>query len=332
MLHSSTIYILLNSLLASQYERVDVLADHRARNNTNKPPDVQHLDANGHPCGISASTENGDKDEGSNADEDEDEDDSSRKCAIRHSKCNGVAKPTTARYYDSTAWKTVIIQAKLAFRRYIMLQYLFPLIDSHLEEAEVILSTIIANLKQKVQFSPGELSRLLVQSQQCLYHYRLYSKPRYESSCTFYPIYSIRSSFTCISGLPRGCRFSGQNERLLLINLPLVLWQWPWLECRRRIPRPAWLWGEYFPKRQSAHWESSRVSLWTSRCIVGKYLFFLYPQTILKPSRGKEEITHILGLALYMSTSSMDQVVDHRRSLRYFLRNFKNLSRSTQLQ
>jgi hypothetical protein len=49
-----------------------------------------------------------------------------------------------------------IVQAKSAFRRYTALEFLFPLRDSHLEEAELILSKAVVDLKKKMSFSPGK--------------------------------------------------------------------------------------------------------------------------------------------------------------------------------
>jgi hypothetical protein len=135
-----------------------VLDTHRARNKPNNPPSAERLlEAGRHQLDINNEGGEGCKSDGEE-DEDEDEDDPTGKRAIRHSKSDGSVRPTTARYYDGTAWKTAIIQAKVAFRRYVMLQYLFPVTDPHLEEAELILSKTVTDLKQKVSFSSGEVS------------------------------------------------------------------------------------------------------------------------------------------------------------------------------
>jgi hypothetical protein len=135
-----------------------VLDTHHARNKPNNPPSAERLlDAGRHQLDINNEGGEGRKSD-DEEDEDEDEDNSTGKRAIRHSKSDGSVRPTTARYYDGTAWKTAIIQAKVAFRRYVMLQYLFPITDPHLEEAELILSKTVTDLKQKVFFSPGEVS------------------------------------------------------------------------------------------------------------------------------------------------------------------------------
>ena len=44
----------------------------------------------------------------------------------------------------------------MAFRRYTMLEHLFPLIDTHLEDAELILSKTVTDMKKKVAFDSGE--------------------------------------------------------------------------------------------------------------------------------------------------------------------------------
>jgi hypothetical protein len=135
-----------------------VLNTHHARNKPNNPPSAERLlDAGRHQLDINNEGDEGRKSDDED-DEDEDEDNSTGKRAIRHSKSDGTVRPTTARYYDGTAWKTAIIQAKVAFRRYVMLQYLFPVTDPHLEEAELILSKTVTDLKQKVFFSPGDVS------------------------------------------------------------------------------------------------------------------------------------------------------------------------------
>jgi hypothetical protein len=77
---------------------------------------------------------------------------------------NKTVKATTIGYYAGTSWKTAIIQAKLHFRRYTALEYLFPLRDSHLTEAEQILSKTVADMKKlpDFDFSPGKLLLYLV--------------------------------------------------------------------------------------------------------------------------------------------------------------------------
>jgi hypothetical protein len=120
-----------------------VLEGHRARNRPNKPPNpdlllaaaqrqLDHPDGEGGPV-----SEN----EGS-----EDEDESSR--APRHSKSHGIAKPTSVKYYPG-AWSAAIIDAKNAFRRYTILHNLFPVRDSHLPDAAMILSKVIAALENE---------------------------------------------------------------------------------------------------------------------------------------------------------------------------------------
>jgi hypothetical protein len=136
-----------------------VLDTHRVRNKPNNPPSAEQLlDAGRHQLDINNEGGEDHKSDDEEEDEDEDEDNPTSKRAIRHSKSDRSVKPTTAKYYDGTAWKMAIIQAKVAFRRYVMLQYLFPVTDPHLEEAELILSKMVTDLKQKVSFSSGEVS------------------------------------------------------------------------------------------------------------------------------------------------------------------------------
>ena len=188
-----------------------MLDNHRARNKPNKPPSAERLlDAGRHQLGISRGEEGegedgeGEEGEGEEGKSDDDESSESRGRAIRHSKSDGTVKATTAKYYDGTAWKTAIIQGKLAFRRYIILQYLFPLTDSHLEEAELILSKIIADLQPKVSFSSGEFPLSLIGCVPCSSFYRFCSKSRHECRRKYCPImlYDLSNLFSrCLKRL-----------------------------------------------------------------------------------------------------------------------------------
>jgi len=54
------------------------------------------------------------------------------------------------KYYSSSGvWATAITKAKEVFRRFTMLSNLFPLRDSHLQDAAGILSKVIADLKEE---------------------------------------------------------------------------------------------------------------------------------------------------------------------------------------
>jgi hypothetical protein len=165
----------------------DVLDHHRARNRPNKPPSQERLlDAARRQLGIS-DDEGGGEDKADDGEEDkagdgeeeeaeEDEDDGGRKRAVRHSKSDGTVKATTAKYYTGS-WKAAILRAKSAFRRYTVLQYLFPLRDSHLEEAALILSQTVTTMEGKVAFDPSEFSlRFYCPSTRSLF-YRVCSRP-----------------------------------------------------------------------------------------------------------------------------------------------------------
>jgi hypothetical protein len=147
-----------------KYEQVDVLDHHRAQNKPNNPPSPERLlGAANTQRGIDHEPNDdgmcieGDKDsEAEESEEDEDNPFPTRKRATRNSKSDGTVKPTTVKYYNGTAWKPALIHAKLAFRRYTMLKYFFPLTDTHLEDAELILSKTVTDMKNKVTFDSGK--------------------------------------------------------------------------------------------------------------------------------------------------------------------------------
>ena len=143
-----------------------MLDHHHARNKPNKPLSAERLfTAAKDQLGIDEEDEEDpNKDGGDNeAEEDQEDEDvpTTRKRATRNSKSDGIVKPTTVKYYSGTAWKSALIRAKLAFRRYTMLEYLFSLTDTHLEDAELILSKTVADMKNKVTF---DLSMYLLSS------------------------------------------------------------------------------------------------------------------------------------------------------------------------
>jgi hypothetical protein len=130
-----------------------VVNDHRARNRANKPPSQQRLlDAAKKQLGVSNGEgiigEHNEGDDEEDEDDDDDDEDTSRTRAVRHSKSDGTAKPTTARYYPGS-WGMAINEAKTDFRRFTMLHNLFPLRDSHLADAAMILSKVITGMKSK---------------------------------------------------------------------------------------------------------------------------------------------------------------------------------------
>lgn len=58
--------------------------------------------------------------------------------------------PKVLKYYSSAgAWVTAISKAKEVFRRFTMLYNLFPLRDSHLQDAARVLSKVVADLKEE---------------------------------------------------------------------------------------------------------------------------------------------------------------------------------------
>ena len=136
-----------------------MLDHHRSRNKPNNPPNAERLlSVAKDQLGID---DNEDKEDelnegGSNDEAEEGEDVPTRQRATRNSKWDGTVKPTTVRYYNGTAWKSALIRAKLAFRRYTMLNHLFPLTDTHFEDAELILSKTVADMKDSVTFGSGE--------------------------------------------------------------------------------------------------------------------------------------------------------------------------------
>jgi hypothetical protein len=129
-----------------------VVNDHRVRNRANKPPSGQRLlDAVKQQHGVSNGEGSiGERNEGDDEEEDDDDDDetTSQTRAVRHSKSDGTAKPTTARYYPGS-WGMAINEAKTHFRRFTMLHNLFPLRDSHLADAAMILSKVITDMKSE---------------------------------------------------------------------------------------------------------------------------------------------------------------------------------------
>jgi hypothetical protein len=140
-----------------------VLDHHHARNKPNNPPNAERLlSAAKDQLGIDDEDKEDELIEGRNdneAEEEEEEEEEevpTRKRATRNSKSDGTVKPTTVKYYNGTAWKPALIRAKLAFRRYTMLEHLFPLTDTHLEDAELILSKTVTEMKNKVTFDSGE--------------------------------------------------------------------------------------------------------------------------------------------------------------------------------
>jgi hypothetical protein len=133
---------------------VDVLDHHRAWNKPNNSPSPERLlgaanaqrgidneddEPNENGTGIEIERNS----EAEESEEDEDDTFPTRRCATCNSKSDGTIKSTTVKYYNGTAWKPALIHTKLAFRRYTMLKYFFPLTDTHLQDAELILSKTV---------------------------------------------------------------------------------------------------------------------------------------------------------------------------------------------
>ena len=120
----------------------DVLREHRARNRANKPPKDQVL-LNAVERQIAGTASDQGDDEDGNDDVEDDVEDSGP-------KTNSDANPTALKFYSgSGVWVTAITKAKEVFRRFTMLFNLFPLRDSHLQDATEILSKVIADLKEE---------------------------------------------------------------------------------------------------------------------------------------------------------------------------------------
>jgi hypothetical protein len=139
-----------------------VLGDHHAWNKPNNPPSAkQLLIIAKDQVGIDDTDKEDELDGGGSNNEAEGEESETenvptRKRAVRNSKSDGTIKPMTVKYYNGTAWKPALIRAKLAFRCYTMPEHLFPLTDTHLEDAEFILSKTVTDVKKKVAFDSGE--------------------------------------------------------------------------------------------------------------------------------------------------------------------------------
>lgn len=148
-----------------------MLDQHRARNNPNKPPSAEQLSAaKHHQLGVDDELDkSGSDNDADNSEESEGEDVPTRKRAARNSKSDGTVKPTTIKYYNGTAWKPALIRAKQAFRRYTMLENLFPLTDTHFADAELILSKTVTHMKKKVVFDLGTSLLPSIYDNQCVH-------------------------------------------------------------------------------------------------------------------------------------------------------------------
>jgi len=122
---------------------IDVLQEHRARNRANKPPNDQRL-LDAAKKQLTGPDDDDEGDEGDDANDDNVDDDS------ESPKTNSNGNPKTLKYYSSSGvWVTAITKAKEVFRRFTMLSNLFPLRDSHLQDAAGVLSKVMADLKDE---------------------------------------------------------------------------------------------------------------------------------------------------------------------------------------
>lgn len=124
----------------------DVLQQHRVQNRANNAPkERQLLDAaKQHLQVTSAGSDNEDEDRDNINNNDDDDDDN------EPSKTKFDRNPKVLKYYSSSGvWVTAISKAKEVFRRFTMLYNLFPLRDSHLQDAARILSKAIADMKDE---------------------------------------------------------------------------------------------------------------------------------------------------------------------------------------
>lgn len=169
----------------------DVLEQHRVRNRANKPPREQQLidAAQRHLQGTGTRSDTED-DNGNEIDNDNDEDDGE---SVRK-KLEG--NPKVLKYYSGGgAWVTAINKAKEAFRRFTIVYNLFPLRDSHLQDATRILSEAIADLKEEdpnLVFDRSKCFKFnLFARRHFIFVRRVCSRSRYEHCCKSYYIVSI---------------------------------------------------------------------------------------------------------------------------------------------
>jgi len=130
------------------------------------------------------------------------------------------------KYYNGTAWKLALIHVKLAFHCYTMLKYFFPLTDTHIEDAELILSKMVTDTyEEKITFDSSEFLFFYWQQVSMLFLYRFCSNERDEYYCRLSILY-----FHCVffwilysPGVLRGHYISWQTEGLLSLPFPLIL-------------------------------------------------------------------------------------------------------------
>jgi hypothetical protein len=129
-------------------EWTDVLQQHRVRNRANNPPKEQRLLDAARQQISSTGTGSDMEDENENDKNGDNEGDACGDDSESAGKLDG--NPKVLKYYSSAgAWVTAIGKAKEMFRRFTMLYNLFPLRDSHLQDAARILSKAVADLKEE---------------------------------------------------------------------------------------------------------------------------------------------------------------------------------------
>lgn len=139
--------IQLTSGIQGEGAPCNVLAQHRKKNHSNKPPGLDRLTA----AAFHQTKKHGqdDKENPQESDDEDPEEDKDQPRAARHSKYNGERKPDTMVYYRGTPWSAILTQAKIKYRRHIALNHGFPDRDEHLCDARDILLEAIEEYKNE---------------------------------------------------------------------------------------------------------------------------------------------------------------------------------------
>ncbi|KAF8812145.1 hypothetical protein BYT27DRAFT_7207910 [Phlegmacium glaucopus] len=136
---------------SEEEEACDVLAHHRKKTRSNQPPQLQRLSAAANRQAFHQRNHHAAQD--SNAEESEGADDEvqdyAKTRAARNSNSSGNAKPDTLAFYKGSSWSSILVQAKIKYRRHIALHHGFPDRDEHLVDARKILFEVIAQFKDE---------------------------------------------------------------------------------------------------------------------------------------------------------------------------------------
>jgi hypothetical protein len=127
----------------------NVLAQHHRKNRSNRPPDLARLSTAAiHQAAVhQANNHTQDHVENNPQESDSEPEDNSR--APRHSRSTGELRPDTMAYYRGTPWMAILTQAKIKYRRHIVLNHGFPDRDAHLGNARDILLQAIEEFKDE---------------------------------------------------------------------------------------------------------------------------------------------------------------------------------------